>query len=293
MEAALTSALVRSGRIVDLAYAALVHQLGITQRFFPKGFGSLDLIDFHGDVQEFQRWPPPHFAQQHLPWKKLVSDTYNGHGYKVYKASFRTPCHGRVYDALPVESRTAHAMLIAPDRPAEGAPCVIHLAATGDHGYTRRTHLGLPLVQQGIATLALESPYYGQRKPHYQQGAKLLHVSDLLLLGRATIEESLLLLHWLGQAGHERLGKKRGMGWARQLAIEEANGWAIAWAYPQPGRKLHCMPAAARVRAGIACCPCPGITLPLASSIPINRPRSGPAISHIPTLTHRRFTHCT
>ncbi len=32
-------------------------------------------------------------------------------------------------------------------------------------------------------------------------------MSDLLLLGRATIEESLLLLHWLGQAGHERLGE--------------------------------------------------------------------------------------
>lgn len=31
---------------------------------------------------------------------------------------------------------------------AQGAPCVVHLAATGDHGYTRRTHLGLPLVQQ-------------------------------------------------------------------------------------------------------------------------------------------------
>lgn len=44
-------------------------------------------------------------------------------------------------------------------------------------------------------------------RPPPQQGAKLLHVSDLLLLGRATIEESLLLLHWLGRAGHERLGE--------------------------------------------------------------------------------------
>ncbi|KAL4424597.1 hypothetical protein ABPG77_009181 [Micractinium sp. CCAP 211/92] len=205
MDAALAGALSRSGRIVDLAYAAIVHQLGLTQRFFPQGFGRLDLIDFHEDVKQFQSWPPPHFAQQ-LPWKKLVEDSYGGQGYKVFKASFRTPCQGRVYDALPPESRTAHAMLILPDRPAEGSPCVVHLAATGDHGYTRRTHLGLPLVQQGIATLALESPYYGERKPHYQQGAKLLHVSDLLLLGRATIEESLLLLHWLRQSGHERLG---------------------------------------------------------------------------------------
>jgi hypothetical protein len=46
------------------AAAGLVHQLGITQRFFPQGFGRLDLIDFHGDVQQFQQWPPAHFEQQ-------------------------------------------------------------------------------------------------------------------------------------------------------------------------------------------------------------------------------------
>lgn len=36
MDAALAGALSRSGRIVDLAYAAIVHQLGLTQRFFPQ-----------------------------------------------------------------------------------------------------------------------------------------------------------------------------------------------------------------------------------------------------------------
>jgi hypothetical protein len=36
MESALNSALTKGGRIVDLAYAAIVHQLGITQRFFPQ-----------------------------------------------------------------------------------------------------------------------------------------------------------------------------------------------------------------------------------------------------------------
>ena len=41
-----------------------MHQLGITQRFFPQGFGRLDLIDFHADVQQFQQWPPAHFEQQ-------------------------------------------------------------------------------------------------------------------------------------------------------------------------------------------------------------------------------------
>lgn len=31
-----------------------------------------------------------------LPWRKLVESSYGGHGYKVFKASFRTPCQGRV-----------------------------------------------------------------------------------------------------------------------------------------------------------------------------------------------------
>lgn len=36
MESALSSVLARGGRLVDLAYASVVHQLGLTQRFFPE-----------------------------------------------------------------------------------------------------------------------------------------------------------------------------------------------------------------------------------------------------------------
>lgn len=36
MESALSGVLARGGRLVDLAYASLVHQLGLTQRFFPE-----------------------------------------------------------------------------------------------------------------------------------------------------------------------------------------------------------------------------------------------------------------
>lgn len=40
-----------------------------------------------------------------------------------------------------------------------------------------------------------------------QRGAKLLCVSDLLLLGRATIEEARSLLHWLDrEAGFGKMG---------------------------------------------------------------------------------------
>ena len=134
-----------------------------------------------------------------------------GRGYRVYETTFPSPLvrDERAARALPKESRDAHALWVAPD-PLPGAsapaPTTVQLAATGDHAYARRQHLALPLVAQGIGTIALESPYYGARKPARQRGAKLARVSDLLLLGRGTIEEGSLLLEWLRREGCARLG---------------------------------------------------------------------------------------
>jgi hypothetical protein len=51
------------------------------------------------------------------------------------------------------------------------------------------------------------SPYYGQRRPSMQRGAKLQCVSDLLLLGKATIDEARSLLYWLQtEAGYSKMG---------------------------------------------------------------------------------------
>ena len=57
--------------------------------------------------------------------------------------------------------------------------------------------------------MVLESPFYGARKPHYQFASQLLKVSDLLTLGRATIEESLCLLDWAGRHGFAQLGQQQ------------------------------------------------------------------------------------
>ena len=55
--------------------------------------------------------------------------------------------------------------------------------------------------------MILESPYYGSRRPPWQEGSKLRRVSDLLTLGRATIEESLYLLAWAQRQQYRHLGK--------------------------------------------------------------------------------------
>ena len=60
---------------------------------------------------------------------------------------YRTPCHGRLYDALPEESRTARVRLLQPKGGSDGSrDCVVHLAGTGDHGFERRMNLGFPLI---------------------------------------------------------------------------------------------------------------------------------------------------
>ncbi len=58
----------------------------------------------------------------------------------------RTPCHGRLYDALPEESRTARVRLLQPKGGVGMRDCVVHLAGTGDHGFERRMNLGFPLI---------------------------------------------------------------------------------------------------------------------------------------------------
>ncbi|KFM23675.1 Uncharacterized protein C4orf29 [Auxenochlorella protothecoides] len=202
----------RTGKLVDLTYSSLVHQLGLTPPFFKEGLGQLDVVDFHNDLVTLRDWLPTALddPDRRLDWVQTDAGRVGSRQYRVYRASFESPVarDSRAAHALPAESRTAHALWIAPD-PLPGqapGPCTLQLAATGDHGFARRTRLGLPLVEKGIGTIALESPYYGLRKPAQQRGAKLARVSDLLLLGRATIEEGALLLDWLRRQGHGRLG---------------------------------------------------------------------------------------
>ena len=165
-----------TGRTVDIAYAAIVHQLGITQRFFQEGgFGDLNVINFHEDISSLSggstaSWPPTHFADIPIEWRRAQKDQPKQTHYSILRGSFKTPCKGTAYDALPAESRVAHLSWVVPKRPAPGNPTVIHLAATGDHGFARREALSIPLaIEQGVGAMILESPFYGLRRPAHQQ----------------------------------------------------------------------------------------------------------------------------
>ncbi|CAI5708398.1 hypothetical protein KXD40_004915 [Peronospora effusa] len=108
---------------------------------------------------------------------------------------------------LPKESLDAFCELITPleweQEDAEipqgltDRPLVVLLPGTGEHGFLhRRTSIAIPLAKKGVATLILEGPFYGKRKPPQQKGSKLRRVSDLPILGQATIEEAKSLLQY-------------------------------------------------------------------------------------------------
>ncbi len=64
-----------------------------------------------------------------------------------------------------------------------------------------------PLLKEyGIASIILENPFYGLRKPKEQLRSSLHNVSDLFVMGGALILETLALLHWCEKEGYGPLG---------------------------------------------------------------------------------------
>ena len=97
-----------------------------------------------------------------------------------------------------------------------------------------------PLVKEhGIASILLENPFYGLRKPNKQVRSSLRHVADLFVMGAALILESHVLLHWGRRQGYAPLGITGiSMGghmaslactaWPEPLAIVPCLSWSTA-----------------------------------------------------------------
>lgn len=50
-----------TGRSIDIAYASLIHRLGLSPPFFKHGWGDLNIISFQEDAALLSSWPPAHF----------------------------------------------------------------------------------------------------------------------------------------------------------------------------------------------------------------------------------------
>jgi len=119
---------------------------------------------------------------------------------------------------LPAEAHTGHVRLVLPREGYRGAICV-QLAATSDEGFQRRhVALAVPLAERGVASLILENPYYGARRPAHQAGPDLQHFVDLLAMARTCVEEARALVGWLVREGFGPI-VLHGVSMGGQLAV--------------------------------------------------------------------------
>ncbi|XP_061441051.1 protein ABHD18 isoform X3 [Rhineura floridana] len=147
---------------------------------------------------------------------------------KVLDGHFISPLAHYVPDIMPSESITARFQFLVPKRwNSKYRPVCIHLAGTGDHYFwRRRTLMARPMIKEAcMASLLLENPYYGCRKPKDQLRSCLKNVSDLFVMGGALVLESAALLHWLEREGYGPLGMT-GISMGGHMASLAVSNWA-------------------------------------------------------------------
>lgn len=170
-------------------------------RFFREGWGPLDLLDALVErASATALGPPARIDLRWRPGRRRVDGTY------LFRGWFESPDTAL---PLPPRTRTAHVELLLPRDAFEGRlPAVcLHLAGTGDSTYVGRRLMAAPLARRhGIGAMILQNPYYGERKPSGQCGAKLGRVVDQLLMNLATLAESRALLRWLREEGYAPVG---------------------------------------------------------------------------------------
>ena len=173
-------------------------------------------------------WGKPDNLKRLLQWRKqlsnretcqhMVASDYPIHIDKEYKdgdcriieGHFKSPFVDQLPGIMPKESETATFQAILPLKwqHQKLKPICIHLAGTGDHGFwRRRTLTAKPLLREaGIASILIENPFYGTRKPRDQFRSGLLNVSDLFVMGSGLTLETLALLHWCERQGWGPMG---------------------------------------------------------------------------------------
>ena len=172
----------------------LVSQLASPTLFFSGGLGDVDFL---------RRLP---LSPDVGPARVSITGEDKGSGFVRRQAEFLSPA-----GFLPEESRKARIEMILPSVPAGKVatdfPVFIHFAATGDETmFPRRLLIAEPLARKGIASIILENPYYGNRRPASQKDFVIPTVSDQFKMNQSTILEGLSLLSWLDGLGYQNTG---------------------------------------------------------------------------------------
>nr|XP_050861178.1 protein ABHD18 isoform X2 [Vespula vulgaris] len=156
----------------------------------------------------------------------------------VIEGSFTSPFDLYLSGMMPEKTKTAYFQVILPRgwNSYKVKPICLHLAGTGDHFFWRRRNLiAKPLLKEsGIASVLLENPFYGLRKPKDQIRSSLHNVSDIFIMGGCLIMESIVLLNWCEQQGFGPLGLT-GLSMGGHMASLAATNW------PKPIALVPCL----------------------------------------------------
>ncbi|PSN55357.1 Protein ABHD18 [Blattella germanica] len=162
------------------------------------------------------------FQKIYIFWEDKYSDC------TVLEGHFLSPFATYLPGIVPKESEIAHFQVVLPRKwnSDHYKPICLHLAGTGDHGFWRRRQMmAKPLLKEGgIASVILENPFYGSRKPKDQVRSSLHNVSDIIVMGGCLILESLVLFHWCEKHGLGPLGVT-GMSMGGHMASLAATNW--------------------------------------------------------------------
>ncbi|XP_028314793.1 protein ABHD18 isoform X2 [Gouania willdenowi] len=143
----------------------------------------------------------------------------------IHEGYFISPLEHLVPGILPPEAVNARFQFIVPKKWQKNRP----------HFWRRRTLMARPMIKEaGIASLLLENPYYGCRKPKEQLRSCLKNVSDLFVMGGALILESTVLLRWLEREGYWPLGMT-GISMGGYMASLAVTNW------PKPIPLIPCL----------------------------------------------------
>ena len=181
--------------MLDQAYSKLGQQVYRNKPLlFSQGWGDANVFSSIHSWDAFRSTPDP--VQINWQGKSVYQD-------QVYcrEANFISAFD---HTSLALETRRACFRIVLPEKNFSG-PLYIHLAASGDEGFEYRYRtMALPLARKGIASIILENPFFGQRRPAKQHKVRLRFVSDLLLLGALAVQDVRALL-WNFREKHQGL----------------------------------------------------------------------------------------
>uniref|UniRef100_A0A8C4QXT7 Abhydrolase domain containing 18 n=1 Tax=Eptatretus burgeri TaxID=7764 RepID=A0A8C4QXT7_EPTBU len=220
-----------------MSFIDVVYRRLLLSRFFTDGWGSPEtlkrIMEFRkliGNREICRSLVPPDYP---VTLDKVVDQS----DVRILEGHFISPIVHYLPGLMPPESVTARFQLILPKEwRTAWRPVCVHLAGTGDHFFWRRRRfMARPMIKEaGIASLLLENPYYGYRKPKGQVRSCLRRVADLFVMGGALVLESACLLHWLQRQGLGPLGMS-GVSMGGHMASIAVSNW------PEPIPLVPCL----------------------------------------------------